>query len=87
MKTARALLNAKQVQELTGISSGLLKYHRNSGHIRGYRLEGEKEWLYRIDQINRLMTEHISDTQQKMPRLDIVVSSSIFKEREEVVAR
>jgi phage terminase Nu1 subunit (DNA packaging protein) len=86
MRTARTLINAKQVQELTGISASLLKYHRTSRHIKGYRVEGEKEWLYRLDQVNRLMAEHISDTQQILPSLAIVVSSSSLRQPEGVAS-
>lgn len=77
MNTARTLVNAHQVKSLTGLEPGLLKYHRNQHHIKGYKLEGEREWLYRLDQINRLFLEHLkSNTRQNQPELAIMVNRS-----------
>lgn len=77
MNTPRTLVNAHQIKSLTGLEPSLLKYHRNEKHIRGYRLEGEREWLYRLDQINRLFIEHMkTNTRQNQPELAIMVTNS-----------
>jgi hypothetical protein len=73
MNQPRAFANAKQVNDLTGISSGLLKYYRNSGKLKGYHLDGEREWVYRIDKVNELyQTDLSSRTRQKVTNLAIV---------------
>lgn len=77
MHTNRVLVNAKQIHDLTGVDPGLLKYHRNEQHIKGYRLTGEREWLYRLDQVNRLFVNHI--TKQTVPKLVIVDSNSTLQ--------
>lgn len=77
MRTNRVLVNAKQIHDLTGVEAGLLKYHRNQSHIKGYRLTGEREWLYRLDQVNKLFVEHI--TRQTQPKLVMIDSNSTLK--------
>lgn len=59
-KMPLVFLNAVQVHKDTGITSGNLKYHRNKNHITGYKLEGIKSrsWLYRQDEIERLIKNH-----------------------------
>jgi predicted site-specific integrase-resolvase len=70
MHTPRVFINARQVNELTGLSSTLLKYYRNRGKIKGYRIEQGTEWLYRLDQVNRL--SHEKFTRQNPTNLVIV---------------
>ena len=73
MNQPRVFVNAKQVNDLTGISSSLLKYYRNSGKLKGYHLNGEREWVYRIDKLNELyQTELTNRTRQKELKLAIV---------------
>lgn len=81
MNTSRTLLNAHSIKSLTGLEPSLLKYHRNEKHIKGYRVAGEKEWLYRLDQVNKLFAEHITKgTRQNRVELAIIKSNSINQE-------
>lgn len=77
MHTPRAFANAKQINETSGISSGLLKYYRNTGKLKGYRLADEREWLYRLDQVNSIFTEIAGSTRQKTVELAIVNTNDI----------
>jgi len=70
------LVNAKLINDLSGISSSLLKYHRQRGHIKGYHLNPGREWLYRLDQVNRLQHEGIKNTRQNPTELAIVTYSN-----------
>lgn len=80
MNTARALLNAHSIKELTGIEPSPLKYHRNEGHIRGYRLQNGREWLYRLDQVNKLIDERLEKaTRQNNTELAIISSSKLME--------
>jgi len=72
MHTPRAFANAKQIKDTAGISSGLLKYYRNTGKLKGYRLTDEREWLYRLDQVNSIFTEVPGHTRQNRANLGIV---------------
>lgn len=72
MHTPRAFANAKQIKDTAGISSSLLKYYRTTGKLKGYRLANEREWLYRLDQVNSVFTEVSSSTRQNRANLDIV---------------
>lgn len=76
MHTPRAFANAKQISETSGISSSLLKYYRSTGRLKGYRLKDEREWLYRLDQVNSIFTE-TSSTRQKQTELAIVNTNKI----------
>lgn len=57
-------INAKAVKNTRGIKNSLLKYHRQSGHITGYRLEGWKQWLYKTSDLDRLEQEYMTGTSQ-----------------------
>lgn len=77
MHTPRAFANAKQINETSGISSSLLKYYRTSGKLKGYRLADEREWLYRLDQVNSIFTEVAGHTRQNRANLVIVNTNEI----------
>lgn len=73
MKQAQTLVNTYQVRELIGMKTSNLKYHRNKGNIRGYQLAGQRQYFYKVSDINKLLTEH-SDifTGQDLPKIGIV---------------
>ena len=81
MNQATTLVNSRQIQKLTGITRSNLKYHRLSGHIQAYHLEGQKQWFYKADRVNKLFIENISNksTRQNVPQLAIVNTSISFE--------
>ena len=81
MNQAQTYLNTYQLRDLTGLTTSNIKYHRRKGNIKSYQLAGQKQHLYKLTDVNQLVTEHTDlFIGQETPKLAIIKSNSTLQE-------
>lgn len=81
MNQAQTYLNTYQLRDLLGLKTSNIKYHRRKGNIRSYQLAGQKQHLYKLTDVNQLVTEHTDlFIGQDTPKLAIIKSNSSTQE-------
>lgn len=81
MNQAQTYLNTYQLRDLLGLKTSNIKYHRKKGNLKSYQLAGQKQHLYKLTDINQLVTEHTDlFIGQDTPKLAIIKSNSSTQE-------
>jgi hypothetical protein len=69
------LLNANSIRQLTGVDYHSLKYYRQRGYIKGYKVNGGAEWYYKLDNLSKFKkTKHQPDRLKNL-KLDAIIST------------